>query len=69
MKTKIIITLLSFSFLLPLITGCGKSDDKGGHASPSGPGKMDFEQQALKMEAGDLAKLNKTKDPHSDAYS
>ncbi len=62
MKTRIIFTLLSFAFLLPLINGCGKSDD-GGHYS-SGPANLDFEQQALKMEANDLAKLNKGTDPH-----
>ncbi len=68
MKTKIIITLLSFGFLFPLINGCGKSDDKGGHYS-SGPANLNFEQQALKMEANDLAKLNKGKDPHAYATS
>ncbi|MDR4504884.1 MAG: peptidylprolyl isomerase [Candidatus Scalindua sp.] len=68
MKTKIIITLLSFGFLLPLINGCGKSDDKG-HYSSSGPTNLNFEQQALKMEADDLAKLNKGKDPHDFAES
>ncbi len=55
MKIRIFITLISFSFLSLLINGCG--DD--GHSShySGGGGDMNFEQQALKMEQEDLAKL------------
>ncbi len=58
MKTRIFITLISFSFLFLLINGCGKNEEKSGHSSFSGGGgDMNFEQQALKMEQDDLAKL------------
>ncbi len=56
MKIRIFLTLISFSFLSLLINGCG---DDGGHSShySGGGGDMNFEQQALKMEQEDLAKL------------
>ncbi|KKL87876.1 hypothetical protein LCGC14_1930320 [marine sediment metagenome] len=58
MKSRIFITLISFSFLFLLINGCGKNEGKSGHSSFSGGGgDMNFEQQALKMEQDDLAKL------------
>ena len=59
MKTRIFMTLISFSFLFLLINGCGKNEEKSGHSSFSGGGggDMNFEQQALKMEQDDLAKL------------
>ncbi len=68
MKTRIFITLISFSFLGLLINGCG---DDGGHSGHfSGGGDMNFEQQALKMEQEDLAKLKQQgKGLHSDAYA
>jgi parvulin-like peptidyl-prolyl isomerase len=60
MKTRIFITLISFSFLFLLINGCGKNEEKSGHFSfnGGGGGDMNFEQQALKMEQEDLAKLD-----------
>ncbi|MEE9604748.1 MAG: hypothetical protein V3V70_04175, partial [Candidatus Scalindua sp.] len=68
MKTRIFITLICFSFLGLLINGCG---DDGGHSGHfSGGGDMNFEQQALKMEQEDLAKLKQQgKGLHSDAYA
>ncbi len=71
MKTRIFITLISFSFLFLLINGCGKNEEKSGHSSFSGGGggDMNFEQQALKMEQDDLAKLKQGQGPHTDAYA
>lgn len=69
MKTRIFITLISFSFLGLLINGCG---DDGGHSShfSGGGGDMNFEQQALRMEQEDLAKLTQQgRGLHSDAYA
>lgn len=67
MKTRIFITLISFSFLSLLINGCG--DD--GHSShySGGGGDMNFEQQALKMEQDDLAKLKVGKGYQSETYA
>ncbi|MGR3304346.1 MAG: peptidylprolyl isomerase [Candidatus Scalindua sp.] len=67
MKTRIFITLISFSFLSLLINGCG--DD--GHSShySGGGGDMNFEQQALKMEQDDLAKLKLREGYKSETYA
>ena len=56
MKTRTFITLISFSFLGLLINGCGDNGHSD-HFSGGGGGDMNFEQQALKMEQDDLAKL------------
>ncbi len=69
MKTRIFITLISFSFLGLLINGCGDnghSDHFSGGGG--GGGDMNFEQQALKMEQDDLAKLKQHR-LDSDAYA
>jgi len=55
MKVRIFIALISFSFLSLLINGCG-DNEHGSHYSGGG-GDMNFEQQALKIEQEDLAKL------------
>lgn len=57
MKVRIFITLISFSFLSLLINGCGDDGGRSSHYSGSGDDDMNFEQQALKMEQEDLAKL------------
>ena len=67
MKTRIFITLISFSFLGLLINGCGDNGHSD-HFSGGGGGDMNFEQQALKMEQDDLAKL-KQHGQGSDAYA
>lgn len=56
MKIKIITLIALLCFTIPLINGCGK-DEKGGHFSGDGGGNMNFEQQALKKEQKDIAKL------------
>ena len=56
MKVRIFITLISFSFLSLLINGCGDDGGRSSHYSGSGD-DMNFEQQALKMEQEDIAKL------------
>jgi parvulin-like peptidyl-prolyl isomerase len=67
MKIRIFITLISFSFLSLLINGCG---DDGGHSGHySGGGDMNFEQQALKMEQEDLAKLKPGEGYKSETYA
>ena len=60
MKTRLFITLISISFLGLLINGCGDNapNPHGGISGASkGGGDMNYEQQALKMEQQDLAKL------------
>ncbi len=59
MKSRFIAVLISFSFLTLLAIGCGK-EEHSGHSSMGqggGGGDMNYEQQALKMEQDDLAKL------------
>lgn len=71
MKSRIFIAIVpvSFSFLFLLINGCGKNEEKGGHFSFNN-GDMNFEQQALKMEQDDLAKLDRAgKGYQSETYS
>ena len=67
MKTRIFITLISFSFLSLLINGCG-DDEHSSHYS-GGSGDMNFEQQALKMEQEDLAKLKTSEKYKSEDYA
>lgn len=70
MKTRIFITLISFSFLFLLVNGCGKNEEKSGHFSFDGSGgDMNFEQQALQMEKDDLAKLKQGQGPRSETYA
>ncbi len=68
MKTRLFITLISFSFLGLLINGCGDNapNPHGGISGGSGGGDMNYEQQALKMEQDDLAKLKMGKNPYTD---
>ena len=68
MKIRLFATLISFSFLSLLINGCGDNapNPHGGIAGSSGGGDMNYEQQALKMEQDDLAKLNMGKNPYAD---
>ena len=69
MKTRIFITLISFSFLGLLINGCGDDGGRSDHFSGGG-GDMNFEQQALKMEQEDLAKLKQHgRGLDSDSYA
>ena len=68
MKTRGFLTLISFSFLSLLIYGCGDDGERSGHYSGGG-GDMNFEQQALKMEQEDLAKLKLGEGFKSDAYA
>ncbi len=67
MKIRICFTLISFSFLSLLINGCG--DD--GHSShySGGGGDMNFEQQALKMEQEDIAKLKPSERYKSEDFA
>jgi len=69
MKTRFFITLISFSFLGLLINGCGDNAPNP-HGGISGAGKgggdMNYEQQALKMEQDDLAKLKMGRNPYAD---
>ena len=67
MKTRIFITLISFSFLSLLINGCG-DDGHSSHYSGSG-GDMNFEQQALKIEQEDLAKLKQRAEYKPDDFA
>ncbi len=68
MKIRLFITLISFSFLGFLINGCGDNtpNPHGGISGTGGGGDMNYEQQALKMEQDDLAKLNMGKNPYED---
>ncbi|MCP4264723.1 MAG: hypothetical protein GY777_03955 [Candidatus Brocadiaceae bacterium] len=69
MKIRLFMTLISFSFLSLLINGCGDNtpNPHGGIAGGGGGGgDMNFEQQALKMEQDDLAKLNMGKNPYAE---
>ncbi|MFQ5788028.1 MAG: peptidylprolyl isomerase [Thermodesulfobacteriota bacterium] len=68
MKIRIFITLISFSFLSLLINGCGDDGEHSRHFS-GGSGDMNFEQQALKMEQEDLAKLKEGKGYKSETYA
>ncbi len=69
MNTRFFITLISFSFLGLLINGCGDNAPNP-HGGISGAGKgggdMNYEQQALKMEQDDLAKLKMGRNPYAD---
>lgn len=69
MKTRFLLTLISFSFLSLLLFGCGDNSGQSGHFSPDGGGggDMNFEQQALKMEQDDLAKLHQGKNPYAQS--
>ncbi|MCR4290429.1 MAG: peptidylprolyl isomerase [Candidatus Scalindua sp.] len=69
MKIRYFITLISFSFLGLLINGCGDNapNPHGGISGASkGGGDMNYEQQALKMEQDDLAKLKIGKNSFAD---
>ncbi len=68
MKTRFVIALISFSFLSLLINGCGDKapNPHGGIAGGGGGGDMNYEQQALKMEQDDLAKLNMGGNPYAE---
>lgn len=68
MKIRIFTTLISFGFLNLLINGCGDDGGHSGHYSGGG-GDMNFEQQALKMEQEDLAKLKEGKGYKSETYA
>ncbi|MDP7530340.1 MAG: hypothetical protein QF816_01940, partial [Candidatus Scalindua sp.] len=68
MKARIFITLISFSFLSLLINGCGDNGHSS-HYSGSGDDDMNFEQQALKMEQEDLAKLKQREEYKSEDFS
>jgi len=69
MKIRFFITLISFSFSGLLINGCGDNTPNP-HGGISGTGKgggdMNYEQQALKMEQDDLAKLKMGRNPYAD---
>ena len=70
MKIRIFITLMFFGFILSLLNGCGKQEEKGGHfPMGGGGGDMNYEQQALKMEQDDLAKLNQGKGLRDNSYA
>ena len=69
MKTRLFITLISISFLGLLINGCGDNapNPRGGVMSAGkGGGDMNYEQQALKMEQDDLAKLKLGKNSYAE---
>ena len=69
MKTRLFITLISISFLGLLINGCGDNapNPHGGIAGGGkGGGDMNYEQQALKMEQDDLAKLKMGKNSYAE---
>jgi len=69
MKVRIFITLISFSFLSLLINGCGDDGGRSSHYSGSGDDDMNFEQQALKMEQEDIAKLKQREEYKSEDFS
>ncbi len=71
MKIRFFITLISFSFSGLLINGCGDNapNPHGGIGGGGGGGDMNYEQQALKMEQEDLAKLKIGKNPHADNFN
>ncbi len=69
MKVRIFITLISFSFLSLLINGCGDDGGHSSHYSGSGDDDMNFEQQALKMEQEDLAKLKPSERYKSEDFA
>ncbi len=69
MKIRIFLTLISFSFLSLLINGCGDNEQSGHFSGSGGGGDMNFEQQALKMEQDDLAKLKEGKGYQSETYA
>ena len=68
MKIRLLITLISLCFSGLLINGCGDNtpNPHGGIAGGGGGGDMNYEQQALKMEQDDLAKLKLGKNPYAD---
>ncbi len=68
MKVRIFITLISFSFLGLLINGCGDNGHSS-HYSGSGDDDMNFEQQALRMEQEDLAKLKQRTEYKSEDFT
>ena len=68
MKTRFLIALISFSFLGLLINGCGdNTPSPHGGIGAGGGGDMNYEQQALKMEQDDLAKLKVGKNSYADS--
>jgi len=67
MKVRIFITLISFSFLSLLINGCGDNEHDSHYSS--GGGDMNFEQQALRIEQEDLAKLKQSERHKSEDYA
>lgn len=67
MKTRIFITLISFSFLSLLINGCGDNEHSSHYSG--GSGDMNFEQQALRMEQEDLAKLKLRRGSKSEDFA
>ncbi|GAX62741.1 parvulin-like peptidyl-prolyl isomerase [Candidatus Scalindua japonica] len=70
MKIRLFITLISLSFAGLLINGCGDntpSPHGGIVGAPQSGGDMNFEQQALKAEQDDLAKLKIGKMHASDS--
>lgn len=71
MKIRLLITLISLSFSGLLINGCGDNtpNPHGGIGGGGGGGDMNFEQQALKAEQEDLAKLKLGKNPYADDVS
>ncbi|KHE93923.1 MAG: peptidylprolyl isomerase [Candidatus Scalindua rubra] len=66
MKTRYFITLISFSFLGLFINGCGDNAPNPHGGISKGGGDMNYEQQALKMEQDDLAKLKMGKNSYAD---
>ncbi len=71
MKIRLFIILISFSFSGLLINGCGDNapNPHGGVGGGGGGGDMNYEQQALKMEQDDLAKLQYGKNSHADNFN
>ncbi len=68
MNIRFLLTLVSIGFLSLLIIGCGDDapSPHGGIGGAGGGGDMNYEQQALKMEQDDLAKLNMGENPYAD---
>ncbi len=68
MNIRFLLTLISIGFLSLLIIGCGDDapSPHGGIGGAGGGGDMNYEQQALKMEQDDLAKLNMGENPYAD---
>jgi len=68
MKVRIFIILVSFGFLSLLINGCGDSGQSS-HYSGGGDDDLNFEQQALRMEQEDIAKLKPSERYQSQDYT